>query len=893
MEVEKKRSKGGFLNLFDWNGKSRKRLFSSSNELSGLKQGKENVDNLSKSRLFQLEASEDGASSSYKLNGDWDFSLTKTSEEKCGGRVPSVVARLMGLDSLPSSVPEPCSTPFLESHSVRASSHHDNSNGLWNSHSMEYIDMPNKLERFSGNLLDFRAQKVPKSPIERFQTEVLPPKSAKSIPITHHKLLSPIKSPGFTPTMNTGYLMEAATKIIEASPRKTVKSKMTPITNSSMPLRIRDLKEKLETARKSSGIEKSTENYIGKYRKGKAASERNYSGSEHLLVSRTESTGGDRSNTNTSKDKGKPVSLSVQTRGNLQNRGDSTSCTDRSSMDRKEHTEVKSSQLFKSQPGIQKTVQKRTMKRNNNVLAQNNQKQNSVPNKEKLPTKPPVLNQPVKRTQSSNSHLGSRRNVNKVGTNSEVESKITRTRETDAKKDFASSKKNAASRKKRSVSQDVSSEGTSVSNALIHDSERSVKYNIAVDGSTNGDENRKLGMDIVSFTFTSPLKKSISEPHSEEDVKINHSLVFDSCSENNYLQNLPSISPNLNVLNGDALSVLLERKLQELTCRVESSQSYMAREGIFACSESNSQDVFSTSECSKKENDVSCRYSDSAHDCEHLSNDSNKLIADKWQQFQGVKEMKEPEDSNNTETVTMSGSSVEYEFSPDDGNSIHVQHGDKIKLDPTNLYPRILGETPIFDSASSIDEGDKYGTLSPTMTTPINYNIYRSDDWELQYVRDVLTKAELAFENFTLGVTPTVIASSLYNNLETDENIKNSDEPEHFKLERKVLFDCVNECLELKLKQVVVGSSETWVPWTKLFENDCLGDELWKEIESWKCMEEWMVDELVDKDMSTQHGKWLNFEQEASEEGVLIERGILTSLVDELVSDLLIIGGNA
>lgn len=35
MEVDKKRSKGGFLNLFDWNGKSRKKLFSSNSESSG------------------------------------------------------------------------------------------------------------------------------------------------------------------------------------------------------------------------------------------------------------------------------------------------------------------------------------------------------------------------------------------------------------------------------------------------------------------------------------------------------------------------------------------------------------------------------------------------------------------------------------------------------------------------------------------------------------------------------------------------------------------------------------------------------------------------------------------------------------------------------------------
>lgn len=35
MEVEKRRPKGGFLNLFDWNGKSRKKLFTNNLELDG------------------------------------------------------------------------------------------------------------------------------------------------------------------------------------------------------------------------------------------------------------------------------------------------------------------------------------------------------------------------------------------------------------------------------------------------------------------------------------------------------------------------------------------------------------------------------------------------------------------------------------------------------------------------------------------------------------------------------------------------------------------------------------------------------------------------------------------------------------------------------------------
>ncbi|KAL2500745.1 putative serine/threonine-protein kinase-like [Forsythia ovata] len=47
-----------------------------------------------------------------------------------------------------------------------------------------------------------------------------------------------------------------------------------------------------------------------------------------------------------------------------------------------------------------------------------------------------------------------------------------------------------------------------------------------------------------------------------------------------------------------------------------------------------------------------------------------------------------------------------------------------------------------------------------------------------------------------------------------------------------------------------------------------------------------MVDEVVEKDMSTKDGQWVEFEIEAFEEGVEIENRILASLVDELVEQL-------
>ncbi|KAG5614567.1 hypothetical protein H5410_014391 [Solanum commersonii] len=66
-----------------------------------------------------------------------------------------------------------------------------------------------------------------------------------------------------------------------------------------------------------------------------------------------------------------------------------------------------------------------------------------------------------------------------------------------------------------------------------------------------------------------------------------------------------------------------------------------------------------------------------------------------------------------------------------------------------------------------------------------------------------------------------------------------------------------------------------------------LAEGVHREIAGWTSMEELMVDEVVDKDMGTQHGKWTDFSFEAFEEGVDIENGILSTLMDKLIHDLM------
>lgn len=48
-----------------------------------------------------------------------------------------------------------------------------------------------------------------------------------------------------------------------------------------------------------------------------------------------------------------------------------------------------------------------------------------------------------------------------------------------------------------------------------------------------------------------------------------------------------------------------------------------------------------------------------------------------------------------------------------------------------------------------------------------------------------------------------------------------------------------------------------------------------------------MVDELVDKDMGSQYGRWLNFDVDAFELGAEAGDQILNSLVDDVLSDIL------
>lgn len=194
------------------------------------------------------------------------------------------------------------------------------------------------------------------------------------------------------------------------------------------------------------------------------------------------------------------------------------------------------------------------------------------------------------------------------------------------------------------------------------------------------------------------------------------------------------------------------------------------------------------------------------------------------------------------------------------------------------------GDQEISDTASSLS----FGTMSETVSSTLHMADPKdSSNWEVKYVEDILRHAELSLEDFSLGQAHKIVAPDLFLQLENQTTESHKVTEENI-LERKVLFDCVCEFVESKCGRLLGGGFEFWGKQMGVLERrEWMVDDLYREIGRWREGEEMMVDEVVERDMSSKSGKWVDFEVEGFEEGVEVGNSILTSLVDELIQDLL------
>lgn len=100
------------------------------------------------------------------------------------------------------------------------------------------------------------------------------------------------------------------------------------------------------------------------------------------------------------------------------------------------------------------------------------------------------------------------------------------------------------------------------------------------------------------------------------------------------------------------------------------------------------------------------------------------------------------------------------------------------------------------------------------------------------------------------------------------------------------LFDCVIEYLESRYGPYSKCGIKTFRSLPLCMNTEMLIREVVEEIRSWTSLTGFVMDELIEKELSCCLGKWTDFEIEVFETGVAIDWDILQFLVDEVVLEL-------
>ncbi|GMG99767.1 hypothetical protein Nepgr_001607 [Nepenthes gracilis] len=842
MAAEKKGSKGRFLHLFDWNAKSRKTPFSKKPDLSeGNNQEKENVDNVAITQFQLKEIHANEGTSILKGSGNHSCALPVSGDDGHGNKAPGVVARLMGLDSLPtSSTCEPSSVSVHEPHSLSDFYYPRSGSDFEHDPCNLYHNMPSKLEGFPWKSMDSILNKVHGQPIDRFQTEVLPPKSAKPISITHHKLLSPIRSPVFVPTNDAAYIVEASARIIGSIPRPSSVTR-TSFVSSSAPLRVQDRKNRIDASRLSEPSKTPQQSVPVKHMR-----ENFWNRSVNTPLFKP-STVSDMSHLCNLTNKGKFVSLSIQEKSSLHNmqKKEGSASGNSRSLVHKEHKQVKLKQSINSLQSSQKNEHTRNSTNKSSGVVRHKNEQSCISHKVRSASKTSISNLQSRKAKPFDGSAEPRKIVNKVFVNSGNGSKKTVSSTTVTKKIPSLARMRNISRNKGFVSKDVQFDESITDHVLTNKNERYLQRDLSLQSAAD----RLKNMDVISFTFTSPIKKCGSISHSYcKETKSNGHLGFDSSDLNDKPESKASF-------------LLLEEKLKELTERVVPTQGDSIVEGIDVDSTYSSPDSVSPNNVvstSSVEDDLWSHKIDPSVASDEIF--SKLLITEadrKWKESEGAEEHSSCRTSNcggrteldlghHNASITVypssngsclsSNSTGDCTYGNEELLLLHSQEVNSCMS--TEIFHQREHERNLSDTASStwIEElGGKHMNTAHSVTDSRN-----TSNWEYEYVTQILCHA--AVNEYELG---------------------------------------------LRYVEIFCGSHKAWAEWRQLLpKQDWLAAELCKEISYLKSMGSLMLDELLDKDMSTKQRRWLDFASEVLEEVMEIEREIESSLVDELIIDL-------
>ncbi|KAL6636575.1 hypothetical protein ACP70R_024147 [Stipagrostis hirtigluma subsp. patula] len=872
MDVEKPTSKGhGFFNLFDWGKKSKKRLFSGSASGSPTPRstgdGKE-VDGGTPSTRSNLVILEDAPS--LKESSEHSCSSSVIDEEAQARRSPTVVARLMGLDSMPaasSSEPNPMALtvqPPLETNS------HDDLIGR------SYVGSPHKM---------------PGSPIDRFRMEALPSRYAKrTLSVAQYKLLSPVKNPNHISSRNAADIMEAASRIIGPGVENTSACRVHDVGHTNA-VRTYNPREIIGVQQRSQKLNEALKKHDGSAPpmppSGKPSDDRLKS-SESTSSSRISHSNGSN-----------PVGPKVKT-------GNRSSNAARIMHSQGKEVVRKGGRKLETRRSPENSMVERNglkqQKDNNqvgktsssNVLVPNNRKQNAMAIKHKVNSNPATPSRDrsnIHQANASPRKVGAANTL--AGNNAEGSRKM------DLQKNHANvrihSTAKAIPKPRRLQDRRLYSDKSQPSDSITSDrSERRIRHNIVIDEQSSfSTSKKKISTEIVSFTFTSPVDKSLHGSHLP-----NNSV------EKQFIENLNAVSTSsntsnskLDVIDGDYLGLLLEQKLRELTTGVRSPYSKPAKGVRVYAPSAALEDTASACETSSiASTDYDRESIQSFKDGRATVPGTNHAI--KGDQSSECAKYNDAMDHVELENLRLSPHSTwEASISTEtcssseswrsaNGTRLFSSTEGPTTSDSTQFHKFLEGDgsSEYSDTASSITV-----TTSEIPRSESSSSCHMDYRQEIEFIREILSassRIDHIFSYLERFGNSDILDPHLLEELNGNIRFLVGDEGKSFRMMRKLLFDCVNELLSVKCAYYFNAGYGSWFLGMAILQN-LSAEEIHREMTSLKVAEEWMVDELVYREMSCPLGNWADFKMETYQVGGDITTELLGSLIDEVIADLL------
>ncbi|KAK7843699.1 uncharacterized protein LOC112006615 [Quercus suber] len=908
---------GIFFQLFDWNRRfAKKKLFSKKLlPPARAKQASKNFKGDEKMPISKLQLIADENSGGFpnvKKNGNRSVDLERKHEMKA----PSLVARLMGLESMPAVHRDKPKKPSFSDGNVNGDENFVGNHGGF--------DKELNLEK-GGGKQESRPQKLQKTgPFERrvvtrFGAEALQIKSVLSRSRKHHhhhpKLASPVKSPRISSGRNvsrSSRLIGAATRILEPGLQATSRAKCAITYSSSMHYSPRDEIISSETWKQSSCNASSAKPLMGQ------TSCRNCGN----LVDFGANTEGHPSacfGSNFVNASSQDSGWSIP-RPAVSSYEHETDVVFQKSKDQAVSpvSQEKDNMRFCNEPITERVPPSHEGQGQWHLLSQTckppRDESSSIVFKHRMQTQDPMLSGRDRiPTTSKLSSLQSRR-VSSAGNAAggtkdfvalnrslsgrarpRVPTKVESSR-FDTERKACNGRGESLSqpvRKRRTINVGGQSESTGFVSSTIskqrnvqcgtltgkgmglntHSNHSRVKSRLAHEGDGKGTEGNKE-TDVISFTFNSPMRQKAAIPIEMEEKKRNE-------DGNMSFQNPLT-------LRGDALGALLEQKLKELTSQENDELSTGAPTAAMILQEL-----------------IAALTADQS-----LSQDGHTHMFNKDLVFENEAKMERFLGSSREGHHLSPGSVLEASFSSSSLDESPVP-GHRLRPDSMDYsYDQLQpseSDVDLLDSATSLDKWRTDGKLlisfvrnvSKILQSHWNLSEERLTGSELAHANEKILNAELLFRTRTAhnldGMEGFVISPRLLDELESFARVAWTDSNGFIGLEdtkagnhlRGFLFDCIIECLDSKYGRYCNSGFKAWSRLPLCMNTKTLIQDVAKEVRRWTGLVGMVPDEIIEWEMSYSLGKWTDFDIEAFETGNEIDGDILQNLVEEIVMDLL------